>query len=248
MSQRANSAALAIGIGLLATLPANAYDFVPTNREFTAWPQWCQELYVATDVGRQSPFVTRIRRELATKAYANPDLHGFWHYCAGMVWLDRARAVVDQSQATFKYEQAIAETSFNYGRSGPGHFLRGEMGTTLGLAYRGLGQYDKAKEFLRRAIEEEPHYAPAYTAMYLVHRDLGERAEARAVLLRGNDSTKNKSAELHYFLGLSYLDDDDLVSAKKHAEVAYRLGYPLPGLKNKLKRLDSTPASPSAPP
>jgi tetratricopeptide (TPR) repeat protein len=44
-----------------------------------------------------------------------------------------------------------------------------------------------------------------------------------------------KSAEPHYHIGLLYLELGDLDKANEHAQVAYRAGYPLPGLRNKLR-------------
>lgn len=44
------------------------------------------------------------------------------------------------------------------------------------------------------------------------------------------------SAEVHYNLGLYYVDVSQLSMAVKHGHKAYELGYPLPGLKNKLIR------------
>ena len=218
---------------------ASAYGFTLTDREFAGWPRWCQELYVATGVGRTTQFATRISPDAAQRAAKNPQLNGFWHYCAGMVWLERARAEPDPGRADYMYRKTIDETSFNYALTPSGHFLRGDMGATLGLAYRGVREYDKAMEFLEKAIREEPAHPQSYTAMYLVLRDLGRNDEAREILIRGNEATKGKSAELHYFLGLAYVDAGDAASARKHADQAYRLGYPLPGLKNKLDRLEA---------
>lgn len=44
------------------------------------------------------------------------------------------------------------------------------------------------------------------------------------------------SAEVHYNLGLLYLDIDQIELARQHAEKAYALGYPLQGLRNQLFR------------
>jgi tetratricopeptide (TPR) repeat protein len=44
----------------------------------------------------------------------------------------------------------------------------------------------------------------------------------------------SNSAEAHYNLGLLYFRREDFSSAVEHARFAYELGYPLPGLKNKL--------------
>lgn len=46
------------------------------------------------------------------------------------------------------------------------------------------------------------------------------------------------SGELHYNLGLLYLDMGDYASSRRHAEQAYELGHPLPALRNKLEKIE----------
>jgi tetratricopeptide (TPR) repeat protein len=46
----------------------------------------------------------------------------------------------------------------------------------------------------------------------------------------------SNSSEAHYNLGLLYEKTDALEKAVQHARIAYDLGYPLEGLKNKLRR------------
>ena len=45
------------------------------------------------------------------------------------------------------------------------------------------------------------------------------------------------SMELHYNLGLLYADLGDFDKANQHASIAYGMGHPLPGLRDKLLRL-----------
>jgi Tfp pilus assembly protein PilF len=45
------------------------------------------------------------------------------------------------------------------------------------------------------------------------------------------------SPEVHYNMGLLYCDLGKLELARQHADRAYELGYPLPGLRNRLRRL-----------
>ena len=45
-----------------------------------------------------------------------------------------------------------------------------------------------------------------------------------------------RNAEVHYNLGLLYQKLNRLDEALKHAKIAYELGYPLPGLRDQLKR------------
>jgi tetratricopeptide (TPR) repeat protein len=62
-----------------------------------------------------------------------------------------------------------------------------------------------------------------------------------------------ESANLHYNFGLAYFDLRDYDHALDHARSAYRQGFPLPGLRNKLQEVGKwqpveTPASAEAPP
>ena len=53
----------------------------------------------------------------------------------------------------------------------------------------------------------------------------------------GFKASDGASAEINYNLGLILLELGDLDGAARHAELAYDLGYPLPGLRAKLQRL-----------
>lgn len=55
-----------------------------------------------------------------------------------------------------------------------------------------------------------------------------EKAFSEAVALSPN------SAEAHYNLGLLYVRQGKLMEAKRHADKAYELGFPLPGLRDQL--------------
>ena len=48
-------------------------------------------------------------------------------------------------------------------------------------------------------------------------------------------------AEAHYNIGLIYLRQKNYAAARKHAKRAYALGYPLPALRNKLKKAGHWP-------
>ena len=63
----------------------------------------------------------------------------------------------------------------------------------------------------------------------------GKYDEARKVLQDGLDKVSNPSAEMHYFLGMIELKQGSFDSAREQAQKAYKLGYPLPGLRNRLK-------------
>lgn len=91
--------------------------------------------------------------------------------------------------------------------------------------------------FFKRAIYFQP--ADATTRMlYGMHKhQLKNLDEAEALYLQAL-AISPKNPEIHYNLGLLYVDKSVLDKAKKHAKVAYAAGYPLPGLNNKIARAE----------
>ena len=80
------------------------------------------------------------------------------------------------------------------------------------------------------------------------------KGDARAAVAKFKraEELSGPSANLHYNLGLAYLDLRDYDNALDRARSAYRLGFPLPGLRNKLQEVGKwqsaeTPASAVAP-
>lgn len=106
-----------------------------------------------------------------------------------------------------------------------------------------LSQKDMRRPPLPRSaacyFERATRFAPRDGTVRLVHgiylykagriEDSLEKFRAAAELSPG-------SAEVHYNLGLVYVQLDDLAQAKVHADRAYELGHPMAGLRNKLKR------------
>jgi len=69
-----------------------------------------------------------------------------------------------------------------------------QLNTQLGVNYARQGQYDRAIEKLRRAIEQDGSYAPARSALAVVYQTRGDTAAAekeyrRALALDSSDST-----------------------------------------------------------
>ncbi len=69
--------------------------------------------------------------------------------------------------------------------------------------------------------------------MHLISRD---RKKEGIEQLRAAETLGSSSANFHYNLGLAYFDVDQFESSLDHAKKAYEKGFPLPGLRDKLKR------------
>lgn len=75
---------------------------------------------------------------------------------------------------------------------------------------------------------------PAIYGVYL-HR-LG-RLEEAAQMYERSLALKSATPEVHYNYGLLLVDLDRLDEAQKHADIAYKAGYPLTGLRMKIKHM-----------
>jgi Tfp pilus assembly protein PilF len=108
---------------------------------------------------------------------------------------------------------------------------------TLGLIGLEENNSQDAIAFLQDAIKASPNEPTPYAAMAVAQRRLNRLDLARDVLVEGNAALNEKSPELQYNLGLIYLELKQPDLAMERAKLAYDLGSPLPGLKNKLKAL-----------
>lgn len=95
---------------------------------------------------------------------------------------------------------------------------------------------DRTPEYwFERAIEFAPH-DPMPKALLAKHLlETGKRDRARDLLREASaQADGSRNAELHYSLGLFFLQADMPDDARRHAEAAYSLNFPLPGLRDKL--------------
>lgn len=89
--------------------------------------------------------------------------------------------------------------------------------------------------FLTRAEIFQPQDAMVKVIFghYLLKQ--GQRVQALE-RLGAADVSESKDANVAYNLGLAYFDAGDFRKAVENAHAAYRMGFPLPGLRDKLKR------------
>jgi tetratricopeptide (TPR) repeat protein len=93
-----------------------------------------------------------------------------------------------------------------------------------------------AKPYFEKAIEFGPQYESSYT-VYGIHLFKSGRFKDSIEKFNSALVINSESSEIHYNLGLAYFAIEDYEKAEIHAQHAYRLEYPLPGLKNKLKSI-----------
>ncbi len=232
-----------MAIGLLVVLaipvPAYALTFLPSEIEWTTWPDYCKARYVVSSAGKKSIFVNRITSAQVSyhEQQKGPEawlyLH---HYCAALIYMQRAAAAEDSERDAYWIREAEIEFLNQYERIRPSDPMFPDVIASIAQVHRRRGDYQVAIKYLEQAIEHQPEATSSYALAAIICRESGRISDGLEMLKRGNAATNGSSAEIHYLLGLFYIDVDDLDAAVEHAELAYELGYPLPGLAVKLRR------------
>lgn len=218
----------------------SAFDLEVTDLEFAVWPQYCQARFSTIPQGAGTRWaetypkqgVEVARRELGAATYER--VH---HYCNGLVWLSRARVEADPKLKAFNLHQARGEVMFTHHGLPANSPLMARSFIALAQISKEEGHIEAAVEELERGIELRPTDPALFTALALVYRSNKQLNLARDALLRGDKALEGESAGIHYNLGLIYLELGDTDSALQRAHSAYALGYPLDGLRKKLKAL-----------
>jgi len=219
---------------------AAAYSFDMSEVEFSNWPMYCQARYASLDVGLTHSFSINYSRSLIEQAREQLGAATFervQHWCAGATWLTRARLQTDPKMREFQLNEAKVESLFTLRGLPPNSSIIPSIYVTLGLICQEQQDNNCASENFEKAIETRPTEAAPYSALALLHRKRKQLDVARDVLIRGDVAVGGQSAEIHYNLGLILLEMGDADGAVVYARKAYLEGYPLPGLKKKLKQL-----------
>jgi tetratricopeptide (TPR) repeat protein len=101
-----------------------------------------------------------------------------------------------------------------------------------------MGQADEVDAYFDRAYQMTPTVAELYIAHGFVLLRRGKVAEAIRRLQQGVKLDAN-SVDGHYNLGLALVRAKRFEEANRHAQLAYALGHPLPGLRDQLKRANA---------
>lgn len=90
-----------------------------------------------------------------------------------------------------------------------------------------------AECYFDRAMRWRPN-DPNVHLIYGIHLHRLKKLDQALVAYKTSERLQPNSSDLQYNMGLLYFDIKQYALAKEHARKAYRLGYPLPGLRKKL--------------
>jgi tetratricopeptide (TPR) repeat protein len=211
------------------------FDFTPTQAEFSTWDQRCKLAYSATGSARKSGLYPNQTKADSTKALAFAEsAGGAWHYCAGVVYLKRAKASSGNlREASLK--RALSEIQFTARNINKDHSWYPEIYIDMAKVHFEMGDKKAGFDTLRGLLKTHKNNSLSYTALAYYLKRNGDAKAALKVLKQAPENLQAESAELNYFLGWYSLDAGQADEAVQYATRAYQLGYPVPGLRNKLR-------------
>ncbi|MFZ5491213.1 MAG: tetratricopeptide repeat protein [Pseudomonadota bacterium] len=105
----------------------------------------------------------------------------------------------------------------------------------LDSAAKGLGQPTMPDKYFKAAIDAYPNEPMTYVVLGMLQQKRGNIGDAIARYQHAL-SLSPYLPDAHYNLGLALVKAKRLDEANAHAVAAYRLGHPMPGLRNQLVR------------
>lgn len=121
----------------------------------------------------------------------------------GQVYLERAKYYLEKDAYQLAYEDANQATK-HLPSSPLAHYYRAE-------SLLGLKDYQEARKSIKRAMNLDVNYVPAYLAAGRISLEIGDLEEARELLTRYGEHASSKPWEFYYALGKSYyLSGEDL--------------------------------------
>lgn len=108
-----------------------------------------------------------------------------------------------------------------------------------------MGKPQLAEESFQKAIRLYPHTTGTYILYAIFLQQNGKLEAAEANYKKALDS-EPASVNAHYNLGLLYFDKKQYELANAHAQQAYAMGHPLPGLRKKLESINAWKPEPGS--
>jgi tetratricopeptide (TPR) repeat protein len=214
-----------------------AFDAVFTESEYRMLSQDCKNYYSVTQIGRTLSFTKHFSAKEHRDVTADAEnAGGAWHYCAGMVYMSRAAVAPSKDKKQYILNLALREISFSSRKISEDHRMYGEMQLNQAKVIFLLGKHNESKTLLQKQIIKNPDYLPARIELASQLAKKNKIQQAVDLLLATDSKWFDKSADLNYATGLYMFKLAKYDQSYPYAKRAYQLRYPLPWLRNQLKR------------
>lgn len=214
---------------------AQAGEVLVTPIEWAALPDFCRPAILISGYRTKLQFELRGNAPEGRPASMSLSLFGGipgpHHFCVGLVYLNRAKRGAD------RYDTAINEFKYSYDQMSRTAPFFSYVSASLGRALYGARRKEEAAKVWSLAMVEQPERREAYLAMAEALNNEKRPEMALKVLQKYEQSKEADYPDAEHFLAQTYFDLQRYAEAKAHAERAYALGYPVYGLRDRMKRM-----------
>lgn len=214
----------------------------PTENEWNGWPNYCKVAFLGSTLSQGSPFRGSMSAEQirSGQSQIGIGIPGLAHFCMGMVYTNRAKTMSRSHDLAGTLGAAINELDYSFSRMSPAAPRYSLVTAYYGTALYRSGKRQQAMDMWNKGIEAQPAGRESYLAMAEALLSEKKAKDALEVLLRYEMAKESDAPDAEAFLSYTYMELRMFDKAREHADKAYQLGYPLPGLRNKLERLSGT--------
>ena len=220
--------------GFFSAFKTLAFNFALSEIEFSTWDMRCKIAFFASGVGESSGFYRNMAPiQKADVMRFGGEAGGAWHYCAGLIYLQRANNTSGKEREE-NLRRAAGEITYTAVRIPRNHQWYPEIYVDYARAKYLNDKKTEAFTILQQLITTHPTHSLAYTALAYYLKKENQLEQAISILQNVPEKLLTESAELNYFLGWYLMEANEYDAAVKHAKRAYDLNYPVPTLRQRL--------------
>ena len=220
--------------GFFSAFHAVAFNFSLSESEFNTWDMRCKIAFSASSAGKKSGFYRNmVPLQKSDVMRFGQEAGGAWHYCAGLIYLQRANNTSGKEREE-NLIRAAGEINYTAVRIPQGHEWYPEINVDYARAQYLNNKKTEAFALLKQLITTHPTHSLAYTALAYYLKQENQLEQAIDLLQNAPEILLKESAELNYFLGWYLMEDGRTEAAIVHAKRAYALNYPVTSLRKRL--------------
>lgn len=203
-----------------------------TPLEWSGLPDYCKAAMLQSGYRHIVPSTNTLTVPWArAQGFNEYGLAGAHHFCMGLVHLDRAR------MGRGSYKDAIGELGYSQSQMEPTDRGYAYATSYLGTANYRAGNRGKAHALWQGCIQAQPQLRYCYLAMADALISEKRPQQALDLLLRYDDLKDAEYPDAEHFIARAYYETKRYPEALKRAERASELGYPVSGLRDKLRAI-----------
>lgn len=223
-----------VAVGFFSAFQALAFNFSVSESEFNTWDQRCKLAFSSSIAGKNSNFYRNMPplNNADVRRYG-VEAGGAWHYCAGLILLQRAISTTGKERED-NLKRAVGEINYTAVRIPINHEWYPEVYVDYARAQYLNDKKLDAFTTLQQLIATHPTHSLPYTALAYYLKKENRLEQAIETLQNAPEILLNESAELNYFLGWYLMEANKTDAAVAYAKRAYELNYPVPTLRQRL--------------